>query len=806
MQDPRLRGPDGRRPRVTIIDARREGAKGKCMIRWALGILSRVCRPAGRIRVAGIAGLVLLTGAQVRLAAESLVTRPFEGVVYTRRVQTLPRTLSIHILEIDLTTPGLRFLVTPKNVGTGPGENVLQTTRAFVAQVRAQIGINASFYYSNATSGNNYLNRGILASEGDVYSPFDGDVATRIWPTLNLSATNQGAFVDRASSTGRDVTPPLTLYNAVSGSERILTEGLVTAGGQSFGEPTTLQPRTVAGLSADGRRLILMVIDGRQTGVSEGVRSAESAELLRHYGASDGINLDGGGSSTLVLADPTARTVNRPSGGTDRAVATSLAIFSPAARTGLDALVYADFFAGDREGFAQAPTASPATTGLLGSSVNQTMESPEAFERGWFQRLELRAGLPGVAGSENPGGWFLRHLSGATGAPAENRPRARRGFIGFWARTEQSGLSASLAIDATGGQRGFAQALRGDGRWHLYEWDLGMAGEWTGWATAGGGGSPDTFTLDSLLFSGAGDARIDLDGVAHHREGSLHALREPETELPADPGRGVLTNVSTLTERGTGPEPVVMGMVLAGSATGPERTLLLRAVGPALQTFGVTGWMTDPRFTVFDSAGRQEASNDNWGGLATLAEAARRVGAFALTLPASLDAALLLPVRPGGYTLHVEGPADAGGKVLAEVYDAGPGSGGVDGRLANLSVLKRLDTEGEVLIAGFTVGAGRRRVLVRGVGPSLARFGVADAASAVELTLFAGNQVQASNDAWSDAADLRAAFRRTGAFRLPGASRDAALLVDLDPGAYTVHLRATGTGGRRVLVEVYEVP
>ncbi len=750
--------------------------------------------------------LLVTAWAQCHLAAESLVTRPFEGVVYSRRTQTLPRSLSIHVLDIDLTTPGLRFLITPKNASSGTGENVLQTTRSFVAQVGAQIGINASFFYSGANSAPNYLNRGIVASNGDVYSPFDGDDASRIWPAMNLSATNQGTIVDRASSTGREVTPALMLYNAVSGSERILTAGRVTAGGQPFGEPTALHPRTVAGLSADGRRLLLMVVDGRQTGVSEGMRSTETAELLRQYGASEAINLDGGGSSTLVFADPTARTVNRTSGSSDRAVGTSLAVFSQTAHSMLDALIYADFIAGDRGPFSQLPTASPATSGLLSSSSNTAVEAPDAFERGWFQRLVLRAGPPSLAGSENPGGWFLRHLAGVTGAPSENQSRTRAGFVGFWARTGHAGLSASIAIDAAGGQRGFRQAMRGDGQWHLYEWDLAAAGEWIAWTTAGGGAAPEAFTLDSILFWGTGDAQIDLDLVAHRRQGSLHGIPEPEPDLPADIGTGVLSNLSTLTEQGVGPGPLIMGMVLAGSPNAPARTLLLRAAGPALQPFGVTRWMSDPRMAVFDSAGRQVATNDNWSGLGTLTEAASRVGAFAFGSSESLDAALLLPLIPGGYTLHLDSQMETGGWILGEVYDAGSEPAGPNGRLANLSVLKRMDSEAEVLITGFVVAGGHRRVLIRGVGPSLERFGVTDAAAGVEMTLFAGASVVAANTDWSDASDLRAAFRRTGAFRLPGASRDAAILVDLPPGAYTVHVRQPGPGRQSVLVELYEVP
>ena len=88
-------------------------------------------------------------------------------------------------------------------------------------------------------------------------------------------------------------------------------------------------PRTAAGISSDGRRLILAVVDGRQPGYSDGMTLRETATLMLALGARDAINLDGGGSSALVYrsADGSMRLGNHPSDpGGERAVGDALAI------------------------------------------------------------------------------------------------------------------------------------------------------------------------------------------------------------------------------------------------------------------------------------------------------------------------------------------------------------------------------------------------------------------------------------------------------------------------------------------------
>ena len=133
-----------------------------------------------------------------------------------------------------------------------------------------------------------------------------------------------------------------------------------------------------------------------------------------------------------------------------------------------------------------------------------------------------------------------------------------------------------------------------------------------------------------------------------------------------------------------------------------------------------------------------------------------------------------------------------------------------DRAFVNVSTRGRLATVGDTLIVGFVVGGTvPRNILARAVGPSLGAFGVADALPRPVLTLFRGTVAVASNEDWTatDATRLSAAFSRVGAFRLlGGANPDAALLITLPPGPYT--LQATGAGGAvgTVLLEAYDVP
>jgi hypothetical protein len=126
-------------------------------------------------------------------------------------------------------------------------------------------------------------------------------------------------------------------------------------------------------------------------------------------------------------------------------------------------------------------------------------------------------------------------------------------------------------------------------------------------------------------------------------------------------------NVSVLKQIGSG---LTAGFVIDGSE--PLR-VLIRAVGPTLGGFGVSGTLADPKLDLFQSGNAAAiASNDNWGAAANatqISSAAAGVGAFGLA-PESKDAVLLATLAPGNYTVQVSGVGNTTGITLVEVYEA----------------------------------------------------------------------------------------------------------------------------------------
>jgi len=129
-------------------------------------------------------------------------------------------------------------------------------------------------------------------------------------------------------------------------------------------------------------------------------------------------------------------------------------------------------------------------------------------------------------------------------------------------------------------------------------------------------------------------------------------------------------------------------------------------------------------------------------------------------------------------------------------------------RLVNVSARAQVGTGAGILIAGFTIsGNVPRRVLIRGVGPGLAPFGVTGTLVNPALAIYRGTSVVAENDDWGGGEELAATFRSVGAFALfSTASRDSALLVTLAPGSYTAQLTGVSNTTGVALIEVYEVP
>ncbi len=271
------------------------------------------------------------------------------------------------------------------------------------------------------------------------------------------------------------------------------------------------------------------------------------------------------------------------------------------------------------------------------------------------------------------------------------------------------------------------------------------------------------------------------------------------TVVVATPLTAVLRNLSVRTTL-TANQILIVGVNMSGAG----KDVLVRAAGPSLGALGVPGTMADPRLSVFSTATPPVliAQNNNWAGDPAVTAAIGRLGAFPMASPTSLDAALVTAIA-GGRTVQVSGPA--AGNVIVEAYDAGAGN---DARFTSISARNFVGTGGDILIAGFTIdGTGSKNLLIRAAGPSLGALGVPGTLVDPKLEIFTATAVPvkvAENDNFAGAVDTLA--RTLGGFGFVPGARDAAILVSLPAGGYTVQVSGLNNGTGEAIIEVYEVP
>jgi sugar lactone lactonase YvrE len=173
-------------------------------------------------------------------------------------------------------------------------------------------------------------------------------------------------------------------------------------------------------------------------------------------------------------------------------------------------------------------------------------------------------------------------------------------------------------------------------------------------------GSADSALVASLS---AGSYTVQISGVSNTQGVALAEVYEVSAT-----GTARLANISTRASVGTGGNILIPGIYIAGSGT---EELLIRADGPALTQYGVTGVLAQPTLSVFDSTGALVASNTAWGtgpDAADIPGLSASVGAFPLAA-GSQDCALVVHLQPGPYTIQISGLASSTGVALAEVYE-----------------------------------------------------------------------------------------------------------------------------------------
>src|SRR5207248_1860136 len=271
-----------------------------------------------------------------------------------------------------------------------------------------------------------------------------------------------------------------------------------------------------------------------------------------------------------------------------------------------------------------------------------------------------------------------------------------------------------------------------------------------------------------------------------------------------------ITNISTRAFVQTGDNVMIGGFIVQG--TGPKR-VIIRAIGPELTQYGITNALDNPRVELHNRTGTLIGSNDNWqttilGGVITTNQVNEiQNSGHAPTAPS--ESAIIANLQPGNYTAIVRGVSNTTGVALVEVYDLSPAS---SSSLGNISSRAFVQTGENVMIGGFVVqGSGRKRVIIRAIGPELTQYGITNALDNPRLELY--NRTGAligSNDNWQTTilggvitANQVNAIQNSG--YVPTAASESAIIANLPPGNYTAVVRGVSNTIGVALVEVYDL-
>ena len=273
---------------------------------------------------------------------EDMWTRPValrEGVSVKALALEEPRLMKAYIARVDLSTPGIGFTATDRAENWGEtmpdytNRTVLidtkrETTAAFMARRRAQ-GLDVELAVNTAPWGP------WVPPFTHTYGSFRGWNVSGGVELSHGKNPKKGAFIVVRKDGRVDATPrvPVAETNSVAiamcGFGMIMTNGVPTFA-VAHPRPAQLAPRTALGVTADRKTLVVLVVDGRQPGYSLGADIEDLYNILRKEGVTDAVNMDGGGSSSLVVYDRAAGRplmVNHQPRGTERKNALNFGIF-----------------------------------------------------------------------------------------------------------------------------------------------------------------------------------------------------------------------------------------------------------------------------------------------------------------------------------------------------------------------------------------------------------------------------------------------------------------------------------------------
>jgi hypothetical protein len=330
-------------------------------------------------------------------SATDTTTTPFAGITWLHR--NVAGSLNLHAVTVDLCATGIQVRA------TAPSEKQ-RTVSSFGQLVSAEVAVNGDFFtFATYQTTGLAIGSGIKwpGTHNDGFQSSIGFGKDRAEVYAPAAATNPGAWVTELVSSR-----PLILSGGVvkRGFTTAVCAGPVTAAGDCAKDP-----RTGIGLSQDKRTLYLVVVDGRQPGLSDGLTTFDLATTMKTLGAWDAINMDSGGSAQMWIKGKGI--VNNPSDGTERVVANHLAVIgggtgaptsctplpSSATDAGPDAAVPAEApapplsDAGASSNYGPPSAGSPSVASTTGDASGCTVSRRRSIDLGLGAVLVLAAAI-----------------------------------------------------------------------------------------------------------------------------------------------------------------------------------------------------------------------------------------------------------------------------------------------------------------------------------------------------------------------------------------------------------------------------
>ncbi|MGV3509642.1 MAG: phosphodiester glycosidase family protein [Sphingobacteriaceae bacterium] len=283
----------------------------------------------------------------------------------------------------------------------------------------------------------------VLSGHGTSKTFLDNNFNVNDVVTLNLNVIASGISNIKQLTGGL---PRIVLNGTNYAAQGIINEG------NALG--TERHPRTAIGYTQDKSKIFMAVVDGRTT-ISAGMTFSEMADFMIYLGCYQSLNLDGGGSSTMV---GNGDLKNAPSDGSERLVGSSILAY-------LNSLTLDDFEAGVGH-FNRAPTYSSTTVGVATTSTAIISTTAHSGNQSLIVKL--------YDNTSSSAAWKVRLLSGS-GIPTNNRYFPGTGTLSFWAKTSTAASGAKLRIwldDNDGTEISPSLDVINDGQWHKYTWNL----------------------------------------------------------------------------------------------------------------------------------------------------------------------------------------------------------------------------------------------------------------------------------------------------------------------------------------------